>query len=115
MRVSPSLADGSPKGDRRDDEDAVFRLPDKQSKAPATGHAARRSPRIALAYTGPDGSGDVAPPPGVSATIGAAVHGLLGIPSVLPVQAASCLPLPSNQATSLTPLQENAYLLAPDS
>ena len=88
MRVSSSLADGSPKGDGRDEADAILRLPDKQSKAPATGHAARRNPRIALACTGSDGSDDAVPPLGVSATIGAAVHGLLGIPSVL--QAASC-------------------------
>ena len=84
VRVSPSLADGSPKGDRRDDEDAVFRLPDKQSKAQAKGHAARRSPRIALAYTGSDGSDNVFPPPGVpAARRGGATHMLLGIPSVL--------------------------------
>ncbi len=73
--VHPRLADGSQKGDGRDEADAVFRLPDKQSKAPATGHAARRSPRIALASTGFDGSSDVVPPPGVpAARRGDAMH-----------------------------------------
>ena len=63
--LADEIADGSPKGDIYVTRLTLFGLPDShtrlQSKAQATGHAARRSPRIALAYTGSDGSDNVLP------------------------------------------------------